>query len=302
LNAIQILYSNLICATTLGFVCASEPAEEGIMNLPPRRVGKSLIGRYMFLRIMIGTVTLTGCVVASVFWLQTLGEKYGQYEERALAFNVLDFGAISITLSARFALNSSFSTKIFSGNKWCWVAIGIFVALQLATTYIPGLNNIVFEMSPMDGVQWGITFLFMVVVFIVMEVEKYIRIYITHQSGGITDDDAEEWIFDKKQDVDMVETRLPVEAEERGLTDRNIVVTDDDDEERIFDNKQDVDKVETSLAVEAEELGLTVRNIVITDDDAEEWIFDKKQDVDKVETSLPGETEELGLTVRNIVF
>ena len=199
LNAIQILYSNLICATTLGFVCAVEPAEEGIMKLPPRRVGKSLIGRYMFLRIILATIVLTGSVIGSVFWLRSLGlDKYDQLSQNALAFNVLDFGAISITLSARFAHNSSFSTRIFRGNKWCWIAIGIFVALQLATTYIPGLNTVVFQMSPMDGVQWGITLLFMFVVFVVMETEKYIRINISHQSGGITDDDAEEWIFDKK--------------------------------------------------------------------------------------------------------
>lgn len=60
LNAIQILYANLLTATTLGFVCAVEPAEEGLMKLPPRRVGKNLIGRFMFLRIIIGTIVSTG--------------------------------------------------------------------------------------------------------------------------------------------------------------------------------------------------------------------------------------------------
>ena len=51
-------------------------------------------------------------------------------------------------------------------------------------------------MSPMDGVQWGITLLFMSIVFVIMETEKYIRMSISHQSGGITDNDAEKWIFD----------------------------------------------------------------------------------------------------------
>merc|ERR1712151_183664 len=39
LTAIQVLYCNLICAVTLGFVTAVEPAEDGIMDIPPRRVG-----------------------------------------------------------------------------------------------------------------------------------------------------------------------------------------------------------------------------------------------------------------------
>jgi magnesium-transporting ATPase (P-type) len=63
LTAIQVLYSNLICAVTLGFACAVEPAEDGIMNLPPRRVGKRLIGRYLLLRIILGTAVLTSVVL-----------------------------------------------------------------------------------------------------------------------------------------------------------------------------------------------------------------------------------------------
>merc|ERR1719223_1909393 len=35
LSPIQVLYSNLICAITLGFVATIEPSEEGIMSLPP---------------------------------------------------------------------------------------------------------------------------------------------------------------------------------------------------------------------------------------------------------------------------
>merc|ERR1719416_13712 len=67
ITAIQILYSNFICAVTLGFVAAIEPAEKGIMDIPPRRVGKRLIGRYLFLRIVLATVTLVTCTVGAVF-------------------------------------------------------------------------------------------------------------------------------------------------------------------------------------------------------------------------------------------
>ena len=59
ITTIQILYSNFICAVTLGFVTA---VKEGIVNIPPRRVGKRLIGRFLFLCIILGTVVLTGCV------------------------------------------------------------------------------------------------------------------------------------------------------------------------------------------------------------------------------------------------
>ena len=172
LTAIQVLYSNLICATTLGFVCAVEPAEDGIMNVPPRRVGKRLIGRYIGLRIIIGTIILTGSVVASVFWVKDLG--YDELQQRAQAFNVLDFGAVSITLSARFAHNSSFHPRVFQGNKYVNYSILFVIATQVFLTYVPYLNDVIFGMSGMDVIQWGICAFFTLIVFIVMECEMVV--------------------------------------------------------------------------------------------------------------------------------
>jgi magnesium-transporting ATPase (P-type) len=242
LSPIQVLYSNLICAITLGFVTAIEPAEKGIMSLPPRRIGKRLIGRYLLLRILLGTFTLTFLVVGSCFWIlsynkaspsdpafdyvfdencepgcifvssnTTVGNgqkrcetslgrpaipadatgtiEYCLADIRGLAFNVLDFGAIAITLSARFAYNSSISPRIFKGNKYCWYSVFIVAVLQVFITYCPGVNDIIFLMSRdgMDGVQWGITILFMFIVFFVMEFEKAIRRHLKFK-GADTDD------------------------------------------------------------------------------------------------------------------
>merc|ERR1719223_2090398 len=74
LSPTQVLYSNLTCAITLGFVAAIEPAEEGIMALPPRRIGKRLIGRFLLFRILLATFTLTCLVVASAFILKAQNE------------------------------------------------------------------------------------------------------------------------------------------------------------------------------------------------------------------------------------
>lgn len=203
LNPIQVLYSNLITAVTLGFVCAIEPAEEGIMKQPPRRVGKFLIGRFLLLRIIFGTMVLTFSTIASVFWLASYGEKYAsQKQQTALAFNVLDSGAVSIALSSRVFQKSSFSLSL--GNKWNVIALTVFVILQLSVTYIPGLNTVVFKMAPMDGLQWGITLFFMVVVFLLMELEKFVRLHYSKTRAGISrDDDEEDWIFDETAKEDQ---------------------------------------------------------------------------------------------------
>ena len=177
LSSIQVLYCNLICAVTLGFVAAVEPAEDGIMDQPPRRVGKRLIGRFLLLRIAIGTITLVACTVGSVFWAEDLS--YTLEEKRSQALNTLSFGAISITASARFARKSAIHPRSFKGNAFAWYSYAIMAVLQVFITYTPGLNDTIFTMDAMDGPQWGIVALFMVVVMIVMETEKAIRGYVT---------------------------------------------------------------------------------------------------------------------------
>ncbi|CAB9528779.1 Sodium/potassium-transporting ATPase subunit alpha [Seminavis robusta] len=218
LSSIQVLYCNLICAVTLGFVTAVEPAEDGIMNLPPRRLGKRLIGRFLFLRIVLGTVTLVATTVGSVFILKDFknpdgSEEYELPRQRAQALNTLSFGAMSITLSARFAYNSSLHPRILTGNPICWWSIGIMAALQVFITYTPGLNMTIFSMEGMDGIQWAIVVGFMVLVLFVMEAEKSLRRYLA--SLGEDTDDREYGYFDEAPG-EPEERELPAEVQNFG--------------------------------------------------------------------------------------
>jgi len=234
ISPIQVLYSNLICAITLGFVSAIEPAEEGLMEMAPRRIGKKLIGRFLLLRILLCTFTLTSLVVGSAFWLKSYnadpstlykwcypqttkifdpnyclakdgfrpkntpdGDVVFYLEDiRAIAFNTLDFGAIAVTLSARFSYLSSFHPRIFYGNKYAWYSVGIVAVLQVFTTYTPGINRHIFQMRGMDRTAWGIVALFTCIVFFVMETEKGIRRMLMKK--GYDTNDTEYGAFDNK--------------------------------------------------------------------------------------------------------
>lgn len=214
LTSIQVLYANLICAVTLGFVCAVEPAEDGIMQLPPRRIGKRLIGRYLFLRIVLGTITLVAVTVGSVFLIRDIGG-YSQEESHSQALNTLSFGALSITLSARFAYNSSLHPRIFVGNSLCWWSIGIMAGLQVFITYTPGLNETIFKMNGMDWIQWMIVLGFMVLVLLVMEMEKALRRFLA--SLGEDTDDREYGYFDEVPG-EPKDSPLPAAANKYGKT------------------------------------------------------------------------------------
>jgi magnesium-transporting ATPase (P-type) len=219
LTAIQVLYCNLICAVTLGFVCAVEPAEHGIMDNPPRRVGKRLIGRYLALRILLGTIVLVVCTVGATFWAQHLYMDRDVEERlplmRSQASNTLTFGAISITLSARFAYNNAIHPRVFTGNKFALYSVAIVAVLQVAITYIPGVNDVIFEMGPMEAKQWGIVILGMVITFLVMEAEKALRRVLL--AMGQDTDDKEYGFFDAEPTPEQ-DISLPKGASHLNLT------------------------------------------------------------------------------------
>jgi magnesium-transporting ATPase (P-type) len=194
LSPIQVLYCNLICAVTLGMVLAVEPAEDGIMSHPPRKVGKRLIGRFLLLRIVIASITLVGLTVGSVFIVRAMG--YALPQQRSQASNTLTFSAISVTLSARFQYLNALHPRVLMGNIFVWYSMVPLVVLQLMITYIPGLNSALFSMGGQDGVQWLIVLGAMVITFLVMEVEKAIRRSL--KSGGFdTDDEEYDAAFDR---------------------------------------------------------------------------------------------------------
>ena len=86
--------------------------------------------------------------------------------------------------------------------------------LQIFITYTPGLNENIFSMAPMDGTQWGIVALGMIIVLVVMETEKAIRNFLTELKYDT--DDLEYGLFDSDTEPDN--TPLPIEVNRFGLS------------------------------------------------------------------------------------
>jgi magnesium-transporting ATPase (P-type) len=102
-----------------------------------------------------------------------LAEK--MFKIRATAFNVLDFGAISIMMSARFSYLSSVHPRSFKGNKAAPASCAIVALLQIFFKYCPGINAVIFQIKGMDWFGWLLTIVWMNAIFFVMETEKAIR-------------------------------------------------------------------------------------------------------------------------------
>jgi magnesium-transporting ATPase (P-type) len=166
---LQVLYVNMVTAVTMGMMLAAEPAEADIMQRPPRRPGKRLLGKLILWRC----VFVSGLLVILVLGMYGWGGAEGRsiHQRRAEAFNTLVFGEIGYSVTTRFIKASCLHPRVFRGNWTVYLSIGITAALQVLLTYVPGLNWF-FSMEPMDGVQWARVLISMVVVFLVVEAEK----------------------------------------------------------------------------------------------------------------------------------
>eukprot|EP00775_Hariotina_reticulata_P004052 gene4052-4299_t len=169
LTAMQVLYVNLVTAVTMGIMLAAEPPEPKVMDKPPRRPGKRLLGKLILWRCMFVTHLLVILVLGAFYW--GLREGRSMEQRRAEAFNVLVFGEIGYAITTRFIKASTFHPRALRGNPWCFASIGVTAALQVLLTMTPGLNG-VFHMTSMAGIQWVRALVSLVIVYVVVEIEK----------------------------------------------------------------------------------------------------------------------------------
>jgi magnesium-transporting ATPase (P-type) len=144
-DCMQVLYVNMVTAVTIGLMLAAEPAESTVMQRPPRRPSKRLLGKLVIWRIFFVSTLLVVLVVGMFAWGKAEGQPLLQ--RHAEAMSVLVFGQIGYAITVRFLKTTSFHPKVFRGNRWCWPAIGVTAGLQVKTPATP--NSVPF--SPWQG-------------------------------------------------------------------------------------------------------------------------------------------------------
>jgi magnesium-transporting ATPase (P-type) len=81
------LLVNLVTSVTLGLALAAEPAEPTVMERPPRRPNKRLLGKLILWRCFFVCHLVVVLVLGMFEWALKTGRSLGQ--GRAEAFNVL---------------------------------------------------------------------------------------------------------------------------------------------------------------------------------------------------------------------
>ena len=171
ITPVQILWINMTTAVLLGLMLAFEPKEPGIMSRPPLDPRQPLLTKELIMRIcLVGFMLLVGSF--GIFeWELRRGSSLEV--ARTCATNIFVFGEIFYLFNCRSLRHSMFRIGLFS-NRWVLGGVGLMVLLQMLFTYLPVMNT-AFGSQPIGLRQWGMIIATSLVVYIVIEFEKWLR-------------------------------------------------------------------------------------------------------------------------------
>lgn len=152
LNAMQLLWINLISDIVPGLALALEPPEPDVLSLPPRDPSEPLIRNSDFKRIAFESgVISVGTLGAYGYGLA----RYGMGPQAGtMAFLSLTAGQLLHALSCRSERHSIFSTEKLPRNKYLELSLGSSFAIQGLAMTVHGLRKLlgITPISILDGI------------------------------------------------------------------------------------------------------------------------------------------------------
>ncbi len=147
---VQVLWVNMITAVALGLALSVEPAEQQIMDRPPRDPHEPLLTRSLVGRIVL----VSAIMVTAAFWLFRWEQDRGASiaEARTVAVNVFVMVEVTYLLNCRSLERSILQVGVTS-NPWVLAGSGTMIGLQLVFTYAPFMNTL-FHSAPIDLESW----------------------------------------------------------------------------------------------------------------------------------------------------
>lgn len=167
---IQLLWVNLVTDSLPAIALGMEPAEENIMERPPRKntgslFGDGLGGRILLEGVMIGVLALLAFGIGHVYFDQENGYAVG----RTMAFAVLSLSQLVHAFNMRG--EGSLGKLPFCSNKWLLMAFVVGATLQCVVIMMPPLAG-VFQVVPLNGEQWLLTAALALAPLPLVELEK----------------------------------------------------------------------------------------------------------------------------------
>lgn len=166
---IHILWINLVTDGLPGLALAAEPASPGVMKRAPRRPGENIFSNGMGVHILwvgflMGAITLC---------MQAFSIYEGDAHWQTMVFTQLSLIQLVYGMATRSEEESIFKIGLFS-NKPLLLALFVAVLMQMATIYVPFLND-VFRTQPLTLAELAIVAGVSLSIFFVVEIEKWMK-------------------------------------------------------------------------------------------------------------------------------
>lgn len=154
LLATQILWINLVTDGAPALALGLDPADKGVMDMPPRpREERAITGRMWWGIAFVGAVMAIGTLgVLDASLPGGLIDGSGDIRyAQTMAFTTLMLFQMFNVFNSRSDEQSAF-IDLFN-NRWLWLAVALSVVLQVAVIYLPGLQQ-AFSTVPLSLADW----------------------------------------------------------------------------------------------------------------------------------------------------
>jgi Ca2+-transporting ATPase len=166
---IHILWVNLVTDSLPALALSVEPEEQDLMKKPPRNPKESMFAHGLGIQALWVGLFMAALVLGTQAWALYMGDPAWQ----TMVFTVLCLTQLGNALAVRSETRSLFQQGLMS-NKALLGAVVISFVMQMATVYVPFLNDI-FKTHPLSLSELSICVGVSSLVFFAVETEKWIR-------------------------------------------------------------------------------------------------------------------------------
>lgn len=170
MNAVQILWLNMVTAVTFGLSLAFEPSESNVMLQSPRHPAQNILPVKSVCHIMF---------VGSLMVISGFGIFHYEYNVLGLDLMVARCSVVNMLIAAECAYlftcrklyKHDWRLHYLFQNKAIIAAVAMVALLQILFTYVPGVEHF-FEVKPISLDIWLHIFVIAFLIFVIVEVKK----------------------------------------------------------------------------------------------------------------------------------
>ena len=149
LNAIQVLWVNIIMDGPPAIALGVDAPRPGLMDEPPRRSAERILNRTRLLQMLRAGLVMA---IGTLGVLAVAREQATEAVALTMAFSTFVLFQFFNALNARAERRSVFTRHTFT-NRWLWASLGAIVLLQVLAVQAAPLQAI-FATSPLSPLQW----------------------------------------------------------------------------------------------------------------------------------------------------